>query len=353
MKNKINFKKTLIIFSFVIFVIIICIFISYKIMLMPVSKDSKEIVFKIKKGSTVYSVGKDLKNKKLIKNNLAYKIYIKLNKVNNYNAGYYIIKKDMSIPKIVNALEEKGKSKDLSITFVEGINTYKFADIISKNTNNTKDDVLNILNDKEYINSLIDRFWFLDSNILDNNIYFPLEGYLFPDTYRFESSSINIEAIIEKLLLQTEKVLAGIVLPKDKSVHEILTLASIIEQEGVTSADRKLISSVFYNRLRIKMPLGSDVTTFYAFKVDLSQKELSSKQFNTYNPYNTRGPNMEGKLPVGPICSPSLSSIIAAIEPEESDYYYFVADNTSKVYFAKTLKEHYSIIAKLKEEKKW
>ena len=101
------------------------------------------------------------------------------------------------------------------------------------------------------------------------------------------------------------------------------------------------------------MSLGSDVTTYYAVKIDMGDRDLYQTELDTYNPYNTRGPKMEGKLPIGPICSSSQSAIEAAIYPTNTDYYYFVADKNGKVHFTSTFNEHKKTISDLKENNLW
>ena len=101
------------------------------------------------------------------------------------------------------------------------------------------------------------------------------------------------------------------------------------------------------------MSLGSDVTTYYAYGIDMGDRDLTAEELYSYNPYNTRGPQMEGKLPVGPIASPSLSSIQAAAKPNNTDYLYFVADKNKKVYFTETITEHNNIITELKNNNLW
>ena len=124
------------------------------------------------------------------------------------------------------------------------------------------------------------------------------------------------------------------------------------ELEGVKDEDRRLIVSVFNNRLEQGMNLGSDVTTYYAFNEEMDS-DLTSEMFNTYNPYNTRSSEMAGRLPVGPICNPSLSSIEAALNPETSDYLYFVADKNRNVYFTRSVSEHEAKVQELKENGDW
>ena len=101
------------------------------------------------------------------------------------------------------------------------------------------------------------------------------------------------------------------------------------------------------------MSLGSDVTTYYAIGVDIGERDLYQREIDEYNPYNTGGPNMEGKLPAGPIASVSRSSIEAAIEPNNTTYLFFVADKTGKVYFTNTNAEHEQIIQELVDSGLW
>ena len=137
------------------------------------------------------------------------------------------------------------------------------------------------------------------------------------------------------------------------TVHELLTLASVVETEGMNDNDRKDVASVFYNRLKNNISLGSDVTTYYSVKANMGDRDLYLSEINAKNPYNTRGPGMEGKLPVGPICSIGKASIEAAIEPNTTDYLFFVADKNGKLYFTKTNAEHEQIIEKLQSEGMW
>ena len=102
-----------------------------------------------------------------------------------------------------------------------------------------------------------------------------------------------------------------------------------------------------------KMSLGSDVTTYYAFKIDMGERDLTTKEINTVSPYNTRGPQMEGKIPVGPIDNPSKTSIEATLEYKETDALYFVADKNGKVYFTKSNEEHLAKVKELKEQGLW
>ena len=227
------------------------------------------------------------------------------------------------------------------------------AKLLSETTNISEDEFLTKMKDKTYLASLIKSYWFLTDAILDSNIYYGLEGYLAPDTYNFKDKDVTVEEVIKTLLDQEEKNLSPYKDTLSKmNVHEVLTLASISELEGLKDTDRKLIVGVFQNRLSKGMNLGSDVTTYYAFNQAMD-KDLTSEMFNTYNPYNTRSSAMAGKLPVGPICNPSIESIMASINPTKSDYYYFVADKNGNVYYTKTSSEHSAKVKELKEKGDW
>ena len=138
------------------------------------------------------------------------------------------------------------------------------------------------------------------------------------------------------------------------SVHELLTLASIVELEGANSEDRAGVAGVFYNRIEAGWTLGSDATTYYAVNKDFT-KDLTNNNLKSCNKYNTRSENTCAftGLPIGPIDSPSLNSINAVMEPEEHDYYYFVADKNKKTYFAKTYKEHTQTVSQLRKDGLW
>lgn len=355
-------KKVVIVISIIVALIIIAIvsaFVWYNISISPVNKDDvTSYNLEIPMGSGSSTIAKKLKNEGLIKNELAFKIYVKLNKISNFQAGTYNLTKNLSVKEIAEILQTgKVNGKDsISITFVEGKNMRWIANKIAESTNNSEEDVYSLLEDKEYINSLIEKYWFLTDDIKNEDIYYPLEGYLFPDTYTFENKDVKVEKIFETLLNQMDKKLSGYKEDIEKSkysIHEILSTASIIENEAVFDKDRKDVAGVIYNRLKENMAIQSDVTTYYAFKIDMGSRDLYSSDINKYNPYNTRGPNMAGKLPVGPISMVSIASIEAAINPNENSYIYFVADKNGKVYFTRTYDEHLEKVDELKNSGLW
>ena len=356
-KNK---KKSRIIFKIIMFLIIIVMILACGfcyLNIMPISSKSSEVTFKIEEGSSIRDIANVLKDNDLIRSEYFFLAYAKINDIKDVKAGDYKINKNKSLKEIVTIIQKGSnvKNKEVTITFKEGKNMRYIARIIDEKTSNTKEDVFKLLEDKEYINSLIKEYWFLDESILNENIYYPLEGYLAPDTYNFEVNA-SVKDIFKKLLDQTDKVLTNEKENIDKSkysIHELLSLASMVESEGVTLEDRKNIAGVFVNRLNSNLPLGSDVTTYYAAKIDLGERDLYKSEINSTNPYNTRPMANAGKLPVGPICNPSKDAIDAVINYTSNKYFYFVADKNMKIYFNETEAGHNKTIKELKSSGLW
>lgn len=324
-----------------------------------VSEDSTLKEITIEEGS-IDSIANTLKENNLIKNITIFKVYLRLTNKTNLKAGIYNLSENMGVKKIVTLLEEGSNINpdEITITFKEGINIRTVAKLIANNTDNTFDDVINKIKDTSYINSLIDEYWFLTEDIKNENIYYPLEGYLYPNTYRFNSREVSIEDVFKKMLDETDRKLSKYrnALEGDNlSIHQLITLASIVELEGAKADDRKAVAGVFYNRLNSTSypTLGSDATTYYASKIDDWSYSLTSKELNDCtNMYNTRCSSNTG-LPIGPICNPSIESIEATINPESHEYYFFVADCQGKVYLTKNSIEHEEIIDKLRKDNNW
>lgn len=356
-------KKILIVFSIIIILIIIVILVLFNMYnngLKAVSSKEELIEIEVPVGSTYYSLAELLYEKKFIKSTLIYKIYLKLNTpTNGLVAGTYYLSESMGVELIIETLSKGGKSSNpdqITITFKEGINIPVLAKVIAENTNNKEADVLNLLKDKTYLNELISKYWFIDKSILDENIYYPLEGYLYPNTYNFKNKDVAVKEIFTVMLNEMEKKLADYkedIMKSEYTFHELLTLASIVELEALKETDRKGVAAVFYNRLESKMQLGSDVTTYYGAGVNMADRDLYQVEIEALNGYNTRPGAMAGKLPVGAICTVSKSSIEAVLYPDDNVFYYFVSDNKGEVYFRKTYTEHQAVIAELKKKGLW
>ena len=327
----------------------------YNFGLSKVSNDDtlKKVV--IEPGS-IDSIAVTLYNNNMIRSKLAFNIYVRLNNKTNLMAATYELSENMGTKKIVDIMNKgENSTSEVSITFKEGLNMRRIAKLIEENTNNTEEDVYSLLKDEDYLDTIINKYWFLSNDIKNTNIYYSLEGYLYPNTYSFSSKDATVEEIFEKMLDETDTRLSKyktLLEINTLSVHQILTLASIVELEGVTLEERKEIAGVFYNRLNNNMNLGSDVTTYYGANIDMGERDLLKSELTECNSYNTRCSTFK-TLPVSPICNPSIDAIEAALEPSDNDYYYFVADKNKKIYFSKTQEEHNAIINKLQEENLW
>ncbi len=342
-------KKLIVILSVIVGLILMGV-VTIVILLSPVSKSSDIVEFTVKKGEGKEKIVDNLKDAKLIKSKYATFVYIVLSGKKNLQAGSYEFSRNMSVKDIITSLSTGDivnvKKDEVRITFKEGDTLKKFVTMVANETNIDYDGAIKKLSDKAYLKGLIADYWFLTDDILDEDIYFPLEGYLYPETYIFYKET-SIEQVIRKVLNVTNERLEPIKSKIENSkynIHELLTIASIAEKEANTNSDRAMVTQVIYKRLGLNMALGMDVTSYYGVQKEMTEA-ITQLDLNDKNPYNTRVTTFIG-LPVGPICNPSIGSINAALEPADTDYLYFVADiNTGKVYFAKT-NEEFNVLVK-------
>ena len=352
-------KKQIIIVIICILVVVLFIVGLYFYGLTAVSRKSDKVTFTINSGTSTKSVINDLYEAKIIKSKISTLIYVKLNHNIMIQAGTYELDRNKNTKEIFDMLKSgKVKRDTITITFIEGKRVVDYAKLISEKFGYTENDVIEVISDTEYLQELIKKYDFLDNSILNSDIYYPLEGYLFPATYEFYKNA-SIKDIIEKMLDKTRNILdnIGIALQEtDYSVHEILTIASIIENESVGKKadvkycsgseseyiDRFVVSQVIYTRLKDNISLGMDVTTYYGARKALTE-DLYKSDINAKNAYNTRRIDFIG-LPVGPISNPSKASIDAAINPSDTDCVFFFADvNKMELHFAKTGEQFESI----------
>lgn len=351
-----KFRNIAISLFIILTVLIVSVCTYYNINMSPVSKDETLREISISEG-TIESIGKELKANNLIRDVTIFKLYTRLMNKTNLKSGIYNLSPSMGVKEIVSILE-KGSSinpDEIAITFKEGYNIRKIALEIEDKTNNSYDDVLKVMEDDDYIDELISQYWFLTDDIKNTSIYYPLEGYLYPNTYRYSNKDVSVKDIFAKMLDEMDRELTPLKddIAKSKySVHELLTLSSLVELEGPLAEDRKVVAGVFTNRINDGWALGSDVTTYYALKID-DWSPLNYEQLNNCNnKYNTRCNSYIG-LPIGPIASPSITSIEAALYPDDNDYYYFVSDCDGNIHATKTASEHNNMINKLKSEGNW
>ncbi len=346
----------------IIFIVLLVLFIGafvgfYCYTIMPVDVSSEEkIAFTVEQGDTVYQVLNKLDKAGLIRSSNFAKIYVKYNGIDNFYAGEYELSKAYPLDTILSILcgISNAKADTITVKFLEGKRIPYYAKAISEAFGYSEEEVLSTMNDKEYLSVLKDKYFFITDDILNGSLYYPLEGYLFPDTYEFNKDA-SIKDVIETMLTKMNSILSEYkddIKVSPYGVHGLLTVASMVELEAVSAEDRALTAGVFYNRLAKGWTLGSDVTTYYDVKKDLTDS-LTYTDLNTCNGYNTRGSSCRSGLPIGPIACVSKSSIKAAIKPVETKYMYFVADKNNKLYFAETESGHQQNIRDLKNQGLW
>ena len=317
----------------------------------------EEVTIEVPQGTPTAKIAEILQDSGAVKVPFAFRVYAKLKKVDNqFKYGVYNFSTEAGYDSIAEMLITQGaKAQSVSVTIPEGtgINDYTknvngekvvvpgIATLLEKAGVCTKDDFLNALDNIELEGELL-------SCTDPDRTYHTLEGYLFPETYDFYNydSKECAKLAVKKMIAESEKRITDNMYKKAKDIgynmNQILTMASIIQMEAGTDADAlPKIAAVFYNRLNSKdfSTLGSSPTCFYgdSFKRDDGR----------YNTYTAKG------LPPGPLCSPSIDAINAALNPDSNEYYYFVTDAKGKFYFHKTLQEQNQTINKLKQDKNW
>ena len=243
----------------------------YNNALSPVAKkgERKDIKLLVEKGDTVKEIAKLLKEKGAIKDENIFNLYTRISGKSAFKQGRYKFNTENDVKTIVEKLVKGDVNKEeIKLQLLEGKTIKDLAEVVAKVTTNTKEQFLAKMKDKDYIKKLSEKYWFIDyDTVTKEGIYYPLEGYLFPDTYIFDNKEVSIETIIDAMLKQTEKKIAeykNIQGEKKLTIHEVLTLASIIELEAGTSStkseektlsDREVVAKIFMNRLNKKMSL--------------------------------------------------------------------------------------------------
>ena len=312
------------------------------------TKQTQAVEVEIPAGSSVKQIAKILEDNKLIRNAKIFNFYIKFKNVAGFKAGFYQLSPSMDIDQILGQLADGGKDKSANVAKVvvrEGETLTGIAEEVEKSTKYSKEDFMNKVQDQDFIDQLVQKFprLFKDAQKAQNVRYF-LEGYLYPATYDADENK-TLQMIIEEMVAKTDSILSKYyakISQGDYNVHEILTMASLLEKEGYKVEDRQKIASVFYNRIKKNMMLQTDISVLYALGEHKEVVTLKDLEVNSpYNLYRNRG------MGPGPFNSPSEEAILAAIDPAQTDYEYFVADiQTKEVYFAKTYEEHLALKAK-------
>lgn len=310
--------------------------------LKPLDPNSGEKVkVEIPMGSSTSEIGQVLEDKGVIKDGRVFRFYVKFKNESDFQAGKYTFNPTMTLDEIIASLK-KGKlvqEAKYKVTIPEGKTIDQLAEIYAKKMPIKKEEFIQKVNDKKYIKKLMDRYpSILTKDILNKKIKHPLEGYLFAATYNYYDEDPSVDEVITAMLDKTETVVTPYLKRiKDRklTLHEAITLASLVENEASSSKQRKQIASVFYNRMDEGMKLQTDPTVQYALGKHKSKVLLKDLEIDS--PYNTY--KIEG-LPVGPISNFSEDSLKAIVHPAKTDYKYFLHDSKGKIYYAKSYDEH-------------
>jgi len=298
----------------------------------PFSEDFDSVSVEITPGMTLNKISTLLKDRKLIGNSLSFRLLAYLQKKQGQiQVGEYELSPSMT-PKDILRVVTSGKTILHAVTIPEGYRITEIAALLEERE---------LANAEEFIRQTRDKELIQSAGIPATS----LEGYLFPETYHF-SKHTSERKIIQSMLDAYHDIIKKYDVLKraqfvNLSIHEIITLASLIEKETGVDEERKLISSVFHNRLRKNMLLQTDPTVIYAmtkFDGNIRKKDLDID--SPYNTYKYRG------LPPGPIASSGLKSIIAALEPGDSDYLYFVSRKNGSHQFSSNLMDHNRAVRK-------
>ena len=345
MKNRLT--KVLLIILSVIVAIVITISVIFFVSILPVSKRENKVVFRIPDGTPSRKVFELLKNRGYIKNDDFAFMYSKIFTKSDFKAGEFTIDTSWPLKDLIEYMSDTNNIVEITTDFTiyPGSTVRMIATNLQDCTNLNANEIIQKWNDPNYIKELMNDYPFITEELLNEDVVMKLEGYLFPDTYNIFKET-SIDDVTRIFLNNTNKYYEKYIdLFKTSrfSTNEIFTLASIIDYEGNTAEDRKVISSVFINRLDMGMPLQSSASRCYAISIhdnrnisSWSECELALDYDSPYDTYQHYG------LTPGPIRCISETSLIAALEPADTNYLYFIADvcGDGTVYFSDNYATH-------------
>ncbi|MDD4409037.1 MAG: endolytic transglycosylase MltG [Candidatus Pacebacteria bacterium] len=305
--------------------------------------DNNERIFTISDGQRAKEIAASLEKEGLIKNDLylLIKLYLE-SKENKIQSGDYILKPAMSAQEIIDTITN-GRATAKKLTVIEGWSLKDIAEEAEKMNIAKVQDFYDIsgfpaTDYRERVDKPQTFYSEKDFPFLkDKPTWVSIEGYLYPDTYYLPISA-KPETIIKKALSNFDKKLTPElreeIKKQGKTIFEIVTMASVLEKEVKTLDDKKTVAGILYKRMEMNMPLQVDATTLYSQIKDVGA-DIDTKYNSPYNTYVTRG------LPLGPICSPTIESIEAAVYPTKSNFlFYLSAKKDGKTIFSKTFEEH-------------
>lgn len=287
----------------------------------------KETVIYIRNGDSLNVIASKLKQQDLVVSRSYFKwLSVILGKSSTYKRGEYLIDSRVSVMDLVNMLTS-GQTSLVTVTIPEGLTMRETFEVLKAHNFDNGGDYPSLVKDPQFIASLKLPLK-LDS----------LEGFLFPETYKFSkdsSAQTIIRTMVKTFKLRIPENYSQLAGKVGLSYYEALILASIIEKETSIPAERRIIASVFHNRLKNNMKLQTDPTVIYG--IPDFDGNLTRRQLRTYTPYNTY---VISGLPPTPIANPGLASLLAAVRPAKTDYLFFVAKGDGTHEFTESYKQH-------------
>jgi peptidoglycan lytic transglycosylase G len=275
-------------------------------------------------GTRSITIARLLEDSGVIRNHYTFLFLHYINRKRTLKAGTYSFERPLTPKEIMRELIS-GEVAKQEITIPEGYNRFDIAALIEGAGFATR---------KDFLKATEETGMIADIDPAAPN----LEGYLFPDTYQFPRHG-GATPVVREMVSRFRKVYK-MLLPRDQKVsaHDAVTIASMIEGETGNAEERPVVASVFYNRLRRGLPMQCDPTVIYAAILENSYGGvIRQADLNSNSPYNTY---IHTGLPPGPISNPGKAALIAALHPATTKYIYFVANNTGRHTFSKTLTEH-------------
>lgn len=303
----------------------------YTFLRVPPSPQAEERLVLIERGASLRNIAQTLEAEGVVADKDLFMILARYYRDGtSIKAGEYQLTTAMLPTEVLEMLQD-GKIFFRTATIPEGYTSFQIADLLDELGYAERDEFLALAFNPELAAEL---------NIEADN----LEGYLFPSTY-YIHRGMSVEDIVRAMVAAFWKVMTAELqqeaAEKGFTVHELVTLASIVEKEVRVGAERELVSAVYNNRLRINMKLDSDPTVIYGIKNfdgNLTKKDLQTD--TPYNTYKRRG------LPPGPIANPGEASILAALNPADVKYLYFVARNDGTHQFSNNYDDHRRAVRK-------
>ncbi len=301
----------------------------------PVDADSQErITLSIDSGSSVDQIATLLEQKGVIRSPLAFVLFTRFHGTEgSLQAGKFIVRPSMSTAEVVEVLQN-GIAEEMIITIPEGFTVQDIDQLLAEKGIIEAGEIIRCANECDF-----SSFEFLPSASGLAERGGKVEGYLYPDTYFISTADFVPKFFIERLLTTFRKkfveVYAEDLQASSRSLHEIVTMASLIEEEAANDDERATISGILWNRFDAGLGLGVDATVRYILNKPVAA--ITTADLNTNSPYNTR--KLRG-LPPGAIANAGLQSLIASLKPKESEYWYYLHGNDGKIRYAKTNEEH-------------